>query len=86
VTGRIHELRSLDLGQTRDLLLRFAEIHEAPTVARVVREQPGRIAALHALCGGYPRTLALLFAVVSKEDPNDIQVDVERTLDLVTPL
>jgi hypothetical protein len=82
----VHELRGLDLDESRGVVLRLAEIHGHDHVARVLDEQPSRFRALHTLTGGNPRTLVLLYQVLAHDDAVEVQVDLERLLDLCTPL
>lgn len=82
----IHELRGLDYEESRQVVLRLAEVHDTPQVSRLLEEAPGRFRALHVLTGGNPRTLVLLYQVFAHDDASSVHVDLERLLDMCTPL
>lgn len=82
----IHELRGLDYEESRQVVLRLAQVHSTPQVSRVLDESPGRFRALHVLTGGNPRTLVLLYQVFAHDDASSVHVDLERLLDMCTPL
>jgi hypothetical protein len=83
---QIHELSGLSEEETREVLLHLARAGNTPEVARVVEEEPGRIKTFHVLAGGNPRTVVLLYDVLSKGVGSDVRADLERLLDRVTPL
>lgn len=83
---KIHELGGLSEEETIEVLEHLAEVGNAPSVARVVKEDPGRIKTFHVLAGGNPRTIVLLYDVLSKGVEGDVRSDLERLLDRVTPL
>ncbi len=83
---RPHELRGLDAEASRRLLRRLAELYDAPEVLRVLDEEPGRVAAIHVLTGGNPRTMVLLYRVLAEGESTDVHVDLQRLLDECTPL
>lgn len=83
---QVHELAGLTEEETRQLLAHYAEVWETPAVTRVLEEEPGRIATLHALSGGNPRTVALLHTVLAQGLDGDIRRDLESLLDHCTPL
>ena len=82
----IHELRGLDYEESRQMVLRLAQVHNTPQVSRVLEDSPGRFRALHVLTGGNPRTLVLLYQVFAHDDASSVHVDLERLLDMCTPL
>ena len=51
-----------------------------------VRQYPCRIAALHQLTGGNPRTTVLLFHLYAEDFAPTVFGDLEQLLDRVTPL
>ena len=51
-----------------------------------MRQNPGRIAALHQLTGGNPRTTVLLFHLYAEDFAPTVFGDLEQLLDRVTPL
>lgn len=82
----IHELRGLDLEETKSLLTRYAEQMNNQEVLQIVQEEPTRVRTLHALTGGNPRTLALLYNILGRGLEGDVRADLESLLDLYTPL
>lgn len=83
---RVHELGSLSLDETRQLLVHYAEVWNAPVVKRVAEQESARIQVLHNLTGGNPRTIVLLFNVLAAGVDGDVRTDLERLLDQSTPL
>jgi hypothetical protein len=83
---QVHELKGFDENETFTTLCRLAEQAGNADVARLVREQPGRIKALRVLTGGNPRTLVLLFKVLAQGPEGDVQRDIEQLLDEYTAL
>ena len=83
---QVHELTGLDEEQARTLLIALAESCGTPQAAEVVKNDPGRFHSLHQLTGGNPRTLVLLHNVLATEKDGDVHQDLERLLDLCTPL
>jgi hypothetical protein len=81
-----HELGGLDYEETRRLLARLAEMHQAAQVLEALDKSPAKIRALHRLTGGNPRTLSLLFNVLRRSALSDITQDLTGLLDLCTPL
>lgn len=82
----MHELKGLDLAETRRLFSRLAEMHHADGVKSALEGAPAKIRALHRLTGGNPRTLSLLFNVLQRDALGDITEDLTGLLDLCTPL
>ncbi len=82
----VHELKGLDLEETRRLFGRLAEMHRADGVKSAPEGAPAKIRALHRLTGGNPRTLSLLFNVLQRDALGDITEDLTGLLDLCTPL
>lgn len=83
---KIHELRGLTLEETRAVLLKLAELRQAPQVAEIVESDPGRIKAMRVLTGGNTRVLVVLFQVLAQEkDSGNVISELEQVLDLHTP-
>ncbi len=80
------ELGRLDQDEARTLLVDLAERYEAARVREVLRTNPGRIRTLFTLTGGNPRTLVLLFTILARATGATAEVDLERLLDIATPL
>jgi tetratricopeptide (TPR) repeat protein len=83
---RIHELDGLDEVQSFEVMRHLAEITKQPRVLEVIEHDPGRIQTLRLLSGGNPRTLVLLFNLLSQGTEGDARSDLERLLDQITPL
>lgn len=83
---KVDELRPLSLDEARDVLLRLAKVRGAPHVEEVVRDDPGRVAALHQLTSGNPRTLTLLHDLLARDDVHSVERDLAGLLDQCTPL
>ena len=83
---QIHELKGFDEQETFSTLAHLAEQSGDAEVAKLVRERPARIKALRVLTGGNPRTLVLLYKVLSQGPDGDVQHDIEQLLDEYTAL
>lgn len=83
---RIHELKGLKLEETAEVLRQLAQQREKTEVEQILDREPGRIRAVHDLSGGNPRTVILLYEVLESGYNGDARRDVERLLDLYTPL
>jgi len=83
---RVHELKGLSEQETRDVLRQLSGLRGQPQVAKILDTAPGRIRALHSLSGGNPRTVVLLYEVLETGFDGDARHDLERLLDLYTPL
>lgn len=83
---RVHELGGLSLDETRQLLVQYADVWDAPEVRRLAEQESARIKVLHNLTGGNPRTIVLLFNVLAAGVDGDVRSDLERLLDQCTPL
>ena len=66
---KTYYLPPLDLGEMRELLAALAKSAGRDDVATRVRQNPGRIAALHQLTGGNPRTTVLCFISMRRISP-----------------
>ncbi len=83
---QLHELRGLTEEETREVLLNLARLDESVAIEKVIAEDPARIRTLHLLTGGNPRTIVLLYNVLSQGTEGDVRSDLERLLDQSTPL
>jgi hypothetical protein len=81
----VHEMRGLNLEETRTVLLKLAELRRAPHVAEIVKTDPARIKALQVLTGGNTRVLIVLFQVLAQERDGSVLSELEQILDLHTP-
>lgn len=84
---KVVPLDGLSKEETQELLLKLGETHnEKEKIEKIIKETPGRIETLRILTGGMPRTIALMFTIfVDYEHKNSIK-DLEKVLDIVTPL
>lgn len=83
---RVHHLKALDDTETFDLLRNLAAAYKSDAVARLLDTDAGRIRAIRVLAGGNPRTLVLLFSLLSQGIDGNVRTDLERLLDHCTPL
>lgn len=83
---RVHELEGLDDEQTLAFFDRLAEVQNAAHVRAIVREDPGRIAAVRRLAGGNLRALVQLFEVLAQNSVGTVEDDLQRLLDRCSPL
>ena len=83
---RVHNLDGLDEAQAFELMRHLATLTEQPRVLEVINREPARIQTLRLLSGGNPRTLVLLFNLLSQGTQGDARSDLERLLDQITPL
>ena len=83
---QVHDLKGFNDAEMFALLGQLAEQAGDHDVQRLIREKPGRIRALRILTGGNPRTLMLLYRILSQGPEGDVQRDLEQLLDLYTPL
>lgn len=84
---KVIQLKGLTSEETIQLLKKLAEInHETNRIERIIKKTPSRIETLRTLSGGVPRTIALLFMVFIDDEHGNAVSDLEKVLDLVTPL
>lgn len=83
---QIHELRGLSEEETREVMLNLARLEGAVAIERALVRDPARLQTLRVLTGGNPRTIALLYSVLSRGMVGDVRSDLERLLDQCTPL
>ena len=82
----VHELRGLTADETIGLLRHYAGVWKSPEVLRITDQEPARIRTLHALSGGNPRTLAMLYTILARGINGNVRSDLEVLLDQATPL
>ncbi len=83
---KLHELKGLSSEEMTQVLTRLADAEQNDKVSKLIEEQPARLQVLHTLTGGNPRTTVLLYSVLSRGIDGDVRSDLERLLDLCTPL
>ncbi|MEM8906310.1 MAG: hypothetical protein AAGD05_00575 [Bacteroidota bacterium] len=83
---KIVRLKGLNFQETRELLIKLAEVHQQLGVREIVQQQPGRVEVLRRLTGGVIRTIILLFEIFIDDQHGDAFADLEHILDRVTPL
>jgi hypothetical protein len=84
---KVIQLKGLTHDETILLLKKLAEInHQAKKIDNIINKTPSRIETLRTLSGGVPRTIALLFTVFINDEHGSALTDLEKILDMVTPL
>jgi hypothetical protein len=83
---QIHELRGLTEDETREVLLNLARLGNVAVIERALGNDPARLRTLRVLTGGNPRTIVLLYSVLSRGMVGDVRSDLERLLDQSTPV
>ena len=63
-----------------------AELTGHERVTRLLDHEPSRVRTVRLMAGGNPRTVVLLFSVLAQGTDGDVRADLERLLDLCTPL
>jgi DNA-binding transcriptional regulator GbsR (MarR family) len=82
-----HYLKKLDLKESVDILKQLGHLTTGDhSLDEMFRKNENRIAALHHLTGGTPRTLTMLFPLIRSGFSDEVQHDLEALLDIVTPL
>lgn len=80
-------LNKLDLAQSIEILKNLGQITTGDhSLDSMFTQNHSRIAALHHLTGGTPRTLTMLFPLIRNGFNKEIQYDLEALLDVITPL
>ena len=82
---QIRYLKKLTLEESIEVLKNLAQITGKPLHSTFSKNR-GRIATFHQLTGGTPRTLSMLFPLVSDGFSQEIQSDLDAVLDIITPL
>ena len=83
---KTHYLERLSLDEMQEILQNLAKRASPPVVFRRIGEQQPRLAALHTLTGGNPRTTAILFQILCNSPSGEACQDLETLLDWMTPL
>lgn len=84
---KVIQLKGLTHDETIMLLKKLAEInHQGKKIDNIINKTPSRIETLRTLSGGVPRTIALLFTVFIDDEHGSALTDLEKILDMVTPL
>ena len=84
---KVIQLKGLTSDETIMLLKKLAEInHQTSKIENIINNTPSRIETLRTLSGGVPRTVALLFMVFIDDEHGNALTDLEKILDMVTPL
>ncbi|OIO57350.1 MAG: hypothetical protein AUJ55_06785 [Proteobacteria bacterium CG1_02_64_396] len=90
------ELRSLNAEEMRAAILALARSFGAgrgwvgaeaeAEMRRTLDDKPERLQSLRILSGGNPRTTTMLYEMFAAGGEDDVQADLHRLLDLMTPL
>ncbi len=83
---RMPKMKGLGTAETKTLLLSLGEHYKRNRVIDIVRNQPGRIEALRRMTGGVIRTMVILFEIFVDDANGNAFMDLEKILDIVTPL
>ncbi|MCA9705377.1 MAG: tetratricopeptide repeat protein [Myxococcales bacterium] len=83
---RVHHLEGLTVEETFTVLRKLAQATGNAEVATLIDEEPGRVKTVRVMAGGNPRTVVLLFSLLAQSTEGDVRADIERLLDLCTPL
>jgi tetratricopeptide (TPR) repeat protein len=82
----VQELAGCDTEEAAAVLRELANVFKAPQVHRWLEADPARLAVLNRLAGGAPRTLVMLFQLLVQGMDGPIFQELDRLLDLATPL
>ncbi len=80
-----HYLTQLSEAEMRGMILSLAGAAGLDTIRRRVQAHPERVAVLHQITGGNPRTAILLFHLYAEDFSPSVFRDMEALLDRVTP-
>lgn len=83
---KIVKLNGLNSEETIKLLLKLGENNQKNIIQNIIKNEPERIESLRRLTGGVPRTIVLLFEIFTDDKDGSSFKDLEKILDLVTPL
>lgn len=84
---KVLRLENLDSRETHELLLTLADIHgDKEKIEQIIKKTPERVETLRTLTGGVPRTIALMFNIFIEQEHEHSLKDLEKILDVVTPL
>lgn len=82
----VHRLDKLNFDEMRAVLAHLSERHGIPRVRQMLVGETARLRTLHDLTGGNVRTVLFLFHLLAQGVESDVREDLERLLDMVTPL
>jgi tetratricopeptide (TPR) repeat protein len=82
----VTELSGFTADETERVLRTLAEATHNPQVIDWIDADRGRLKTLNNLSGGNPRTVVLLFQLLVQGVEGDVRSDLERLLDMCTPL
>ena len=90
------ELRPLTLAEMQDVILAMAQVFgvgrglssdgAVTEFTRMLTERPERLRAMRQLTGGNPRTTVMLYELFAVGGRDNLRSDLERLLDIMTPL
>ena len=83
---KTHYLDRLSLEEMIEVLTQLARQAGQPEIARRIASERPRLSALHALTGGNPRTMVILYQIFTKGFSQEAYQDLEALLDWMTPL
>jgi len=79
-------LKGLNKEETKELLLKLGEVYGEKSIQEIVEKHIGRVEALRRITGGVIRTMVLLFEIFVDSEGGRAFRDLERVIDLTTPL
>ena len=82
----VQELGGCDTEEAIAVLRELAKVFKAPKVSEWLDADPARLAVLNRLAGGAPRTLVMLFQLLVQGMDGPVFQELDRLLDLATPL
>lgn len=82
----VHRLDKLSFDEMLAILAHLGERHATPRVQRMLSGERARLRTLYDLTGGNVRTVLILFHLLAQGVDGDVREDLERMLDIVTPL
>ncbi len=79
-------LEGLNKEEAQKLLLELGEYYQKAVIKEIIEHDPGRVEALRRLTGGVIRTMILLFEIFVDDKDGEAFGDLEKILDVITPL
>ncbi len=79
-------LKGLNKEETKDLLLKLGEAYGEESIVEIVEKHIGRVEALRRITGGVIRTMVLLFEIFVDNEGGRAFKELNRLIDLTTPL
>lgn len=83
---QVHELRGLNDEEMFRYFAHLAGESQSSRVQRALKQERGKLRTIRLLTGGNPRTLALFFQILEKDEGSGADGILEQLLDLYTPL